>query len=64
MGLARYQIYGTLPELREKIKKIRERKSKWLRSRLFIRSGPAALPIGNDFNVSLTSSGVTMIELS
>ena len=31
---------------------------------LFIRSGPAALPIGSDFNVSLTSSGVTIIESS
>ena len=35
-----------------------------LRSRLFIRSGPAALPVGSDFKVSLTSSGVTMIESS
>ena len=35
-----------------------------MRSRLFIRSGPAALPVGSDFNVSLTSSGVIMIESS
>ena len=51
-----------------KIKKIRERKSKWL-SRFFeksidIRLGPAALPIGNDFKVSWSSLGVTMIESS
>ena len=31
---------------------------------MFIRSGPAALPIGSHFKVSLTSSGVTMIESS
>ena len=49
MALACFQICGTLPEIREKIKKIRERKSKWL-SKFFeksidLRLGPAALPI-------------------
>ena len=29
---------------------------------MFIRTGPAALPIGSGFKVSLTSSDVTMIE--
>ena len=66
--LASFQIFGTLPELRDKLKRSeRGRARGWassLRSRLFIRSGPAALPIESDFKVSLTYSGVTMIESS
>ena len=62
MTLACFQICGTLPELKEKLKRSERGRARGrassLRSRLFIRSGPAVLSIGRDFNVALTSSGV------
>ena len=68
MTSACFQICGALPDLRDKLKRSeRGRARGWassLRSRLFITSGPAALPIGSDFKLSLTSSGVIMIESS
>ena len=70
-GLVRYyplSKYETPTELRDKLKRSeRGRARDWassLRSRLVIRSGPAVLPIGSNFTVSLTSLGVTIIESS
>ena len=70
MALTCFQIFCTLPELREQWDRSEKGKGKangWassLISRLFIRSGQAAMPIWSDFKVSLISLGVSLIKSS
>ena len=64
--LASFQIASTLPFDREKLKRSHRgndngRESSF-RIRLFIASGPAALPNFKAFNITSTSCGVVDIE--
>ena len=59
-------MLGTLPLLKEKLKKSQREKDNGkansLRIRLFIESGPAALPNLNDFKINYTSLGIVERE--
>ena len=66
MTLACFQILGIFLLLREQLNRSQRGRESGsessFRIRLFIRSGPAALPRGSDFKTCFTSPGVTERE--
>ena len=65
--LACFHILGNLPFARKKLKRSHRGKDKdsvnSFNNLLLIRSGPVALPIGNDFRTDSTSCRVVIIVL-